>query len=1022
MNSVYFFLPFILVASIGIYQDVFADQTITGYDFFDKTSFNGIHTWTPHYPYILDSNGNYVPFLSNGNKLETNYGSVILNTDGSYSFYKNGIIDSPPLFTDTIIAKYNNWATANTTAWTYPGTVNNDLPDIIWDGSQFVSSKVGAGIGQLDYKYILNNGKWKTQLEATNLSGATNKVFGFDQIIDLNRDIISFGGTTKNLDSFNGTVFNHTWLQNNRGKVIDFLNSVNFDFDLGFDNLHSVTVYDTGANKSRLVFDYRNYTIIQPNQKLIIDPTITYTSTSSTDFVVPAGTRTMTVKAWGAGGGGASATFAGGGGGFSQGTISVSYGQTYKVIVGGGGAFGANIVNNAGGTNAGGTGGVNSGGGGGYTGVFLTSISFANSVIVAGGGGGGNSVNDAGAPGGAATGGATSCATGGSQIAGGNAGGGQLSGGNGAAGTPGVTAGSGGGGAGYYGGGGGTGTGGGSCGGGGGSNFVSGSSTTTTQAVGAAVANSGDSDYLAGKGNGGAAGANGQDGYIVITYTSYAPDKITDLSNSTTPTSSTIGLNWTAPSAGPTGQSIIGYQLNVTTPQTNTPLVFINDTGNTYTNYNVTGLLFGFDYSARVSAWTNATYDHPFNNATGNVFNFTMADNEFSGIAPTNFLMLPNGTSTSVLLLNWTAPIMNNINGYRVQCEAPVGGGFSTITSNTTTTTNNYNYTGLFVNTYYNCKVAGLNGSGRSEYSNTYSQTTYHLPDAVTTLSATMTDALSAILVWVQPTTLYGYLTGYMINYTTPTGDPQTIYVSSTGDSAVTYTVGGLSSDPYSFRVSAITIHGRNVTLAAIANGTAVSNFEIGSVFLPTTDNPETIPIAFEHHTVNSTTTNVKVIYDSSYALACDFRYPISQSNHTYTGLTENAISGTEVYSNFTLNGYGNELLDIYCWDTLDNSTNGRDRIGTTSIPLVGQVNSFQTGAFGTSGQFGALDLMTLLIVIVSMIGFNRTHPIVGVAFMAAFIGAMTYYHVIAEQTTYLGAIALMVALAIIYGRRDDAE
>jgi hypothetical protein len=58
------------------------------------------------------------------------------------------------------------------------------------------------------------------------------------------------------------------------------LNGAIFDFDLGYENLYSITIYDTGTNKSRLVFDYRTSTPLMPNETLIIDPTFGYTGAS----------------------------------------------------------------------------------------------------------------------------------------------------------------------------------------------------------------------------------------------------------------------------------------------------------------------------------------------------------------------------------------------------------------------------------------------------------------------------------------------------------------------------------------------------------------------------------------------------------------------------------------------------------------------------------------------------------------------------------------------------------------------
>lgn len=269
MRVVFFLIPFFLVAGFGIYQDVSALETITGYDYFDTDNGDGTRRWSTHEPYILE-NGIWVPFINSGLTTQNHFATVTLNTDGSYTFAGK--------FTDRIIAKYADVSDLN--SWIYLTSLNNDTPDNNWDGSGFVTTKQNS-VGKLEYKYILNNGKWKTQLEATNFSVLTSKAFGFDQIIDLESDTISFGGVTRNLDNFHGQTFSKQFLIDNKGKVLDLLNGVNFDFDLGFENLYSVTVYDTGVNKSRLVFDYRTSVPLLPGETLIIDPTFGYTASSA---------------------------------------------------------------------------------------------------------------------------------------------------------------------------------------------------------------------------------------------------------------------------------------------------------------------------------------------------------------------------------------------------------------------------------------------------------------------------------------------------------------------------------------------------------------------------------------------------------------------------------------------------------------------------------------------------------------------------------------------------------------------
>ena len=116
-------------------------------------------------------------------------------------------------------------------------------------------------------------------------------------------------------------------------------------------------------------------------------------------FTIPTDTKTILIKAWGAGGGagtvgGWSFGADGGGGGFSSavfngvsGTLAVVTGQQGYVNQGAGTGFGGgrSASNNNSDNRYG-------GGGGGYSGVFLNnSVSQANALVIAGGGGGGGS-------------------------------------------------------------------------------------------------------------------------------------------------------------------------------------------------------------------------------------------------------------------------------------------------------------------------------------------------------------------------------------------------------------------------------------------------------------------------------------------------------------------------------------------------------------------------------------------------------------------------------------------------------
>ncbi|HRY82592.1 MAG TPA: hypothetical protein P5232_02745, partial [Candidatus Moranbacteria bacterium] len=244
--------------------------------------------------------------------------------------------------------------------------------------------------------------------------------------------------------------------------------------------------------------------------------TVTYYVSSKTfsytggvqSFTVPAGVAALGITANGAGGGNSSSGgSSGGAGGLSTGTLPVTPGTTYYILIGGAGATGSSggATGGYGGGGNGtstGTGGWHAGAGGGMT-WLSTYNTFAGGtpLIVAGGGGGGSGYNAeySGGTGGGSTGGnglgGTVVAGGGAQGAGGNAGTGAF--GNGSGGVSGVggngSAYGGGGGGGYYGGGGGGvaffsyGS------GGGGSGYLGASltSTSTTQGGGASAATNG---------------------------------------------------------------------------------------------------------------------------------------------------------------------------------------------------------------------------------------------------------------------------------------------------------------------------------------------------------------------------------------------------------------------------------------------------------------------------------------------------------------------------------------------------
>ncbi len=936
MNGVLFLLPFLAIVSFGLSQDSFADETIVGYNYFDVTNPDGTHTWSSHEPYIFDGE-NYVPYIRDGLTVDAPIGTVTLNPDGSYNW--NG------KFTDRIIGKYAD--ISDLTSWTYPNSLNNDIPDLSFVNDEFHSNKIKSGVADMDYKYVFNNGKWKTELIVTNLSGLTTKVFGFDQVIDLNSDSIKFGGISRNLDNFDGVTFDKEFLDNNQGKVLDLLNGVDFDFDLGYENLYSVTVHDTGVNSSQLVFDYRTDMILLPGETLIIDPTFGYTTASTQETLFTAQHTAGTCIASTSNATLTANTIGAQDSGINGRCWQVEFEFNIDSII----AAGPTTIDSVkihqdltldnGMTNC----DVY------YFDDGMGNLSIAQKADRAKGTGSTLLVDND-----------TFCDSTGTDVEV------DLS-------------------------------------------SVGNALVLSTVQSGGSYAgfaiNIGDyptreafNTYI-----------TYADPQLEIIYTTIpAPDKIDDLTYANLDSDS-VDLIWTEPNLN-TG-NVTNYMVNSTTPWSSTTNFLANTTS---LFYNVTGLNWGTDYSFSASVLTEGGY-----NFTGNVLNITTTSPLYTGVAPTSLTVNDcSHTCTTQLNLEWTAALMDNINGFRIFFETPIGNGFTTLTANTTNTNTYYNDTGLTPGIFYNYKVAAMNSSGISENSTAYAQSPHKLPDSVTDLVITSNDLLQFLASWTQPD-LYGTLNGYQINYTTPAGDPTTIYTST--NPGVTATISGLNPTvEYSFRVGANTYHGINATFGNIENATASSEIAVGDLDFDFGDNDDATPIWFENYIVDTETNDVQVRFDSSLTVDCSITERIANNVNNYTSLSETS-AGSYVYHNFTVTNAGNDILDFDCWEQTDPTISGDYSLaqsesasgvgGIGNVPMFAQMANFTAGLYGTEGDFAGIDLITLFIVIISMLGFNKKSPALGVGVMATLLGAAYVYGLIPWTSTVLGGIAVVLVLAI---------
>lgn len=654
MKLIFFLIPLLLI-SIG-FNSVYAQTERTQFsdDTLLKINQDGseIHKWTSTPERILINDvwqDSRYTVTDDYLILETGHGSVKLNKSScSFDFYPKGIIPGSPLFSDSIVPKM---ATNGTENFSIISSVNNAICETYGSDYQLVAKKYSAGVGFLEYKYINTGSAFKTQLEVTNLSTVTDKKFGFTQTINLNRDTINYDGTIKKLDNFNGTSFSRTWLESHQSKILDFLNGVTFDFDLGFNNLKSIDVYDTGLNKSKLSFNYLyNNKVILPNETLIIDPTFAYASASN-DY------------SWSAIIGGAgicSATWSADGAGdwVQRGSAGACYGRTFQwditTITDGSTITNVNVRYD-------------------ITGVSTPPECKWMSIENQPSAGSGQTRMTDSMDGTTFVANDTNCQT--------NT-----------------------------------------------NNYVidlGASADTDLQAnlvsnwwgVGISptpYTYDGTNRY-----------SNFASPELEVEYSLAPPVKppyaVTTLTSTGT-TQTTISLDWTQPILGYGNQYLLGYQINKTTPW-GLPTVLVNDTGTSISDYIATGLTLGTNYSFRVSAWTNNTSGHPYNNATGNILNSTTSTYTPPS-APILSALSESDTSVRFSSVNGTTNSFNMFY-YGLRCAEDGLGSWVTIVSNSTTPNpRQYSYTGLNPTQSVTCQWRDGSRAGFGDWSNNATETT----------------------------------------------------------------------------------------------------------------------------------------------------------------------------------------------------------------------------------------------------------------------------------------------------------
>lgn len=262
---------------------------------------------------------------------------------------------------------------------------------------------------------------------------------------------------------------------------------------------------------------------------------------------------------------------------------------------------------------------------------------------------------------------------------------------------------------------------------------------------------------------------------------------------------SSLNASWS------TSSGATWYLENRTSPSGGTLVNVVNTTSLFHVD---TGLAAGTQYQYGIQA--------------GNTTGFGSVSNKLSrytvNIAPT--IPSLSQITFSSMRLSWTNP-SGNFSGFKIEKESPIGGGWSTVISNTNNSTNRYDLTGLAGNIQYNFRVSTNYATGSSDAgtsSPSITTASYTLPVTPNGLAVSQSLANILHLSWSTPSD-NGTVLGYKIERSVDFGISWIVLVANTGNTAIFYDDSGLTTgNTYTYRISVIKLGGTSLPTSPVSH------------------------------------------------------------------------------------------------------------------------------------------------------------------------------------------------------------